>query len=306
MPEAPEVQTVLDYLHHELEHVQIESAEIFHPKLCANLEPALFEKELQGQRFEKFERIGKYLIFEMSSVDWICHLRMEGKFLLLKQLPLEEKERKHIHAVFALSDGRLLCYRDTRKFGRMYLYPKTENIAGLPVFRKVGKDALDPSADWRWMQKKAGKRCLPIKSFLLDQSCIAGIGNIYADEILFACRIAPSTPSCTLDENQWKEILLQTRRILQAAIAQKGTTIRTFSSGNHQPGTFQNFLQVHQKAGMPCPVCGSLIRKKTVGQRGTYYCPHCQPGEPDEETDEIGKAVKKGRRTRRTEYEQDE
>lgn len=276
MPEAPEVQTVLTYLEKHLKNLTVVKAQISHTKLAANLPAEQFEADLAGQRFEAFHRHGKYLVFVMSGYDWISHMRMEGKFLLMEQLPEKEKERKHIHAVFTLSNGQLLCYRDTRKFGRMYLYPKQEDWNALPVFKKIGLDALDPALNCAYLEKKAQKRCIAIKPFLLDQSVIAGIGNIYADEILFACRINPHTPSCHLDNRDWENIIASTRTILGAACTMKGTTIRSFSSGNHEPGQFQDFLQVHKRQDEPCNVCHTPIVMERIAQRSTYYCPHCQ------------------------------
>lgn len=283
MPEGPEVQTVLNDLASRLQGVVIEKAQILYPKICANMDARVFEKRLEGQRFEAFHRHGKYLVFVMTSLDWICHLRMEGKLFVTDSLPEEEKVRKHIHAVFALSNGKQLCYMDTRKFGRMYLYERTADWQSLPVFQRIGPDVLDPALKAEDLALRAAGRALPVKSFLLDQSVIAGIGNIYADEILFASRIDPRKPAKTLSLAQWKAILANARSILQSAIEQRGTTIRSFSSGNHEPGSFQNFLKVHQRKGQPCPNCGVPIEQIRVGQRSTYYCPVCQKTESETE-----------------------
>ena len=133
MPEAPEVQTVLSTLETQIEQARIVKAELFHDKLADNMDARQFEAALANQCIERFFRLGKYLGFETQDYDWIVHLRMEGKFYLFDAYP--NPKDKHIHAIFTLSDGRYLCYHDTRKFGRMYLYPKTGSIASLPCFR---------------------------------------------------------------------------------------------------------------------------------------------------------------------------
>lgn len=285
MPEAPEVQTVLNRLEEEIKGRTITGVKITHPKLSASMSVQEMEKALTGQRFESFDRHGKYLVFHMRDKDWISHLRMEGKFLLLDALPEEEKERKHIHAVFSLDDGRLLCYRDTRKFGRMYVYDKKPDWQKYPCFSKVGKDYKDPQLTGALLQKLVRKRKCPLKSALLDQSLIAGIGNIYADEILFAARENPFRPANELSADQWDVILQKAREIMQRSERHGGTTIRTFSSDGH-PGEFQNQLQVHNRKGEPCPVCGTPIELAQIGQRSTYYCPACQNAPVLTETEE--------------------
>lgn len=280
MPEAPEVHTVLRYLKEELQDVSIAGVQILHSKLCANMEPAVFEATLAGQHFRRFHRHGKYLVLELDSQDLVSHLRMEGKYQIFACQQdvdaLDEKERKHIHALFSLGDGRVLAYRDTRKFGRMYLYARQENWRELPVLSHVGKDALDESLSPQELLHKALRRKIPVKSFLLDQSVIAGIGNIYADEILFDSRISPFTPACTLTREDCRALLNSTRSILLAAVEQGGTTIRSFSYDGAHAGSYQNQLKVHGKAEN-CPLCQTPLVCARIGGRSTWYCPHCQP-----------------------------
>ncbi|MCI9040441.1 bifunctional DNA-formamidopyrimidine glycosylase/DNA-(apurinic or apyrimidinic site) lyase [Dubosiella newyorkensis] len=272
MPEAPEVQTVLSTLEHQIKGVKILKAKIYHEKLSANMEAETMCKSLKGQSIESFFRIGKYLGFETQDYDWICHLRMEGKFYLMDAIP--EPKDKHIHAIFTLADGRYLCYHDTRKFGRMYLYPKTQDKASLPCFQKIGKDYLEMSGHELYEKTRKIKR--EIKFVLLDQSIMAGIGNIYADEILFASRLDPRTPANHLDEHDCDEIVAQTKRILQGATRAGGTTIRSYTSSLGVSGRFQLELKAHKQEGKECPICKGTIEKIKVNQRSTYLCPHCQ------------------------------
>lgn len=277
MPEAPEVANVLRSLKEQLTGLKVESASITHPKLSSGMDPEEFSRRIVGQTFESFDRLGKYLVFHMDKDDWISHLRMEGKWQVLDQLPEEEKERKHIHAVFGLSNGKLLCYRDTRKFGRMSLHEKKPDWRQHPVFDKIGYDAMDPDLSAKWLKEKTSNRKIPVKSALLDQSLIAGIGNIYADEILFLSRIHPQTPVKDLSLSQWQTLLDNTRKVLHEAYEAGGSTIRSFAYGNHQPGTYQERLQVHNRQDQPCPVCSHPVQMEKIGGRSTYFCPICQP-----------------------------
>lgn len=280
MPEAPEVFRVIAYLKKELAGHRIVRAEISFPKLVENMDGETFCKELENQQFCGFERLGKYLIFVLDDYDWIAHLRMEGKFLIFDSSQTVEKldplkELKHIHAKFYLEDGRVLCYKDTRKFGRMSLWRKQDNLPDLPPLTKVGKDVLDPSLDADYLAKKAANRKIALKTFLLDQSVIAGIGNIYADEILFEAKLSPLSLPCNLELEDFKAIVQATRSIMMRAIDAGGTTIRSFSYGANHAGNYQNQLKVHRKQGK-CPRCANQIQHQKVNERTTYFCPHCQ------------------------------
>ncbi|MCF0260235.1 MAG: bifunctional DNA-formamidopyrimidine glycosylase/DNA-(apurinic or apyrimidinic site) lyase [Erysipelotrichaceae bacterium] len=276
MPEAPEVANVLAWLEDELKGRKIVKAEITHPKLAQNMDPESFCRKLEGQTFREFHRYGKYLVFVLDDVDLVGHLRMEGKFLIGDPAEMEPRQAKHIHAVFDLDDGRKLCYYDTRKFGRMQVLDKTEDYRQLPVFEKLGKDVFDDSLNAEYLYQKLHKKRIPIKTALLDQSVIAGIGNIYADEILFHSRIHPEEPCCRLSMSDFSHIARWTKEVLSKSVESGGTTIRTFSYGNHQPGSFQDQLMVHQREGEPCFLCGTPVESMKVGQRSTCLCPQCQ------------------------------
>lgn len=272
MPEAPEVQTVLSTLETQIGQARIVKAELFHDKLADNMDARQFEAALVNQRIERFFRLGKYLGFETQDYDWIVHLRMEGKFYLFDAYP--NPKDKHIHAIFTLSDGRYLCYHDTRKFGRMYLYPKTGSIASLPCFARVGVDFQDATGRHLYEKTRGCRR--DIKSVLLDQSVIAGIGNIYADEILFAARIDPRSVAGHLNEADCEAIVAQTKRILNGAIKAGGTTIRSYTSSLGVTGRFQLELKAHRREGEECSQCQNPIEKIKWKGRSTYFCPRCQ------------------------------
>lgn len=275
MPEAPEVETVRRTLERQLKGHQITGVSITHPKLADNMPASEMEEKLTGEHLNAFHRLGKYLILETDHYDWVAHMRMEGKFLVMDELPEDEKIRKHTHAVFDLDNGKKLCYVDTRKFGRMDLYDKAKDFHALPALKKTGLDVLDQKLTGEALNHRIHKRNIPIKTALLDQSVIAGIGNIYADEICFAAGLDPRSVCSHLDVADCTRIVQAAKEIIEEAIKHKGTTILTFSSDNH-PGEFQNFLKVHVQEGKPCSICESTIERIKVNNRSTYLCPSCQ------------------------------
>lgn len=275
MPEAPEVETVRRTLEKQLHGRQITGVSITHPKLADNMPASEMEEKLTGEHLVSFHRLGKYLILETDHYDWVAHMRMEGKFLVFDEEPQDEKIRKHTHAVFDLDNGKKLCYVDTRKFGRMDLYDKCSDFHALPALKKTGLDVLDEKLTGESLYQKIHKRNIPIKTALLNQSVIAGIGNIYADEILFAAGLDPRSLCSHLDVEDCRRIVKAAKEIIQEAILHKGTTILSFSSDNH-PGEFQNFLKVHVRENEPCQKCEHAIERIRVNNRSTYLCPECQ------------------------------
>lgn len=270
MPEAPEVQTVLDTLETQIQNIKIENVYIYYPKIVENVDAVTFKTQLQNQSFRTFQRIGKYLIFGLDTMDLVVHLRMEGKFYLYDSLHTD----KHIHIVFKLSNGKYMSYHDTRKFGRMYIYPKEIDIHTYPCFKNVGYDYLDERVTGAYFYNRIHSLKRNLKSCLLDQSIMAGIGNIYADEICFSVGLDPRSRACKLSKKDCEKIVEETRRILQGATRFGGTTIRSYTSSLGVTGRFQLHLKVHDQT--QCKVCHHPIKKLTVSQRGTYLCPNCQ------------------------------
>ena len=181
---------------------------------------------------------------------------------------------KHIHIVFKLNNGIYMSYHDTRKFGRMYLYPKKEDIHEYPCFKNVGYDYMDERVNGMYFYTCVHSLKRNLKSCLLDQSILAGVGNIYADEICFACGLDPRSRASKLSKRDCENIVFQTKRILQGATRFGGTTIRSYTSSLGVTGRFQLYLNVHDQT--QCKVCHHNIKKLTVSQRGTYLCPNCQ------------------------------
>ncbi len=274
MPELPEVETVRKTLEVQLGHPQIADVNIRWPRIIDNVTPEQFATSLKNETIREYRRIGKYLIFELDHYVLVSHLRMEGKYYV--QLPSEPFQEKHTHLIIAFTDGRQLRYHDTRKFGRFYLYDRHTDLMKQKAFAHCSYDVFDERVNAQYLYDSLHHRHIVLKQALLDQSVMAGIGNIYADEICFALRRHPETPIARLHKPEYKQLLHHTRRILSNAIECGGTTIRSYTSSLGVDGRFQLQLQVHAKADEPCPICGSVIRKKFVATRGTYYCPKCQ------------------------------
>ena len=273
MPELPEVETVRRTLEYQLGHPTFSYVDIRWDKIIAYPEPMTFSQTLIKKQIRGYERIGKYLIFDLGSHELICHLRMEGKFYVEdKDAPYD---RKHTHVFMGFTDGRELRYHDTRKFGRMYVYEKKDRME-YPIFRSIGYDAFDERLNEGYLYEQLHRRRIPLKQALLDQSIIAGIGNIYANEICFACRLHPQTKTNRLRKKDCALILMHTRRILQGAVRAGGTTIRSYTSSLGVHGRFQLKLKVHARENEECPVCHPKIQKIKVAARGTYFCPQCQ------------------------------
>lgn len=269
MPELPEVETVVRTLELLIHDRRIEHVEVRVPKMI-QMEEAEFCRRLTGQHFRRFSRRGKYLIFQMDDLYFIAHMRMEGKFYVQ---PPQEPLSKHVHVILDLDDGMQLRYHDTRKFGTMELL---ELDGDLEHFHDLGPEPFSDQFNPDYCRAFLKKRRLPIKQCLLDQHFVAGVGNIYANEICFALRIDPRKRSDQLTRAQLEALPEVTRQILSLAIEAGGSSIRSYTSSLGVTGRFQLQIQVHGREGEACPLCGGEIKKITVAQRGTYYCPHCQ------------------------------
>ncbi|MBR2792013.1 MAG: bifunctional DNA-formamidopyrimidine glycosylase/DNA-(apurinic or apyrimidinic site) lyase [Erysipelotrichaceae bacterium] len=273
MPELPEVETVVRTLENRINGRIINEVVVRWPKIIDNVPVDIFEKKLRGQKFIGFGRRGKFLLFELSNYMLIAHLRMEGKFYVYAE---ETEPDKHSHVIFRLDKGEL-HFNDVRKFGRLYLYEKNNRYNCLD---KLGKEPWDDTLTAEYLKEYCKGKSTAIKSQLLDQSMIAGIGNIYANEICFDVRINPEHPACYISRDKWNEIIESTRKILAEAIRAGGTTIRSYTSSLGVTGLFQQELFVQSREKEPCKICGQAIEKKFVNGRGTYFCPECQKKKP--------------------------
>lgn len=269
MPELPEVETVVRTLEHLIQGRQITAVKALYPKIISGQEECFIER-LQNQHFNQFLRRGKYLIFQMDDCYLVAHLRMEGKFYLRKK---EEPWDKHTHLLFYLTDGSRLDYHDTRKFGRMELLELTSD---LDQFKGLGPEPFSEAFNEVYIKEKVKNRNTPLKSMLMDQHFVAGIGNIYADEICFAMGLHPLTPVKRLTKPKRQQLIDVTCAILKKAIEAGGSTIRSYTSSLGVTGLFQLQIEVYGQENKPCPRCGTPIKKIKVAQRGSCFCPHCQ------------------------------
>ena len=267
MPELPEVETVLRTLERQIKDEPILDVSVLLEKMVDRPKEQ-FRTELIGRHFLRFDRRGKYLLFGLEDKILVSHLRMEGKYWLKQE---DEPVDRHTHVIFTLSGGRQLRYHDTRKFGTMELVPADADLTG---FHGLGPEPFDELFSADYLYQTAKHRDTPLKTLLLDQSVVAGIGNIYADEICFACGLRPRMNCRRLSRRMCGQIVYETRRILAEAIRAGGTTIRSYTSSLGVTGLFQ--LQCNVHAQKTCRVCGEDVKVVRVGGRSSYYCPHCQ------------------------------
>ena len=272
MPELPEVETVKNTLKPLILNKTIKQIDVYYEKIVKNVSIDLFKTQLVNQTFREIKRKGKHLIFILDHYILISHLRMEGKYNLKK----DEEINKHEHIVFTFTDETTLRYQDTRKFGTMFLFKTTniKEVLELHPLNKVGFEPFDQGLNIDYIYEKFQKSSKPIKSTLLDQTIISGLGNIYVDEVCFLSKIHPTTQTKALSKEQVSQLVEISKQVLNKAIDLGGTTIRTFTSSHEISGRFQNALLVHTKE--ICSTCSSKIVKLRVGGRGTYVCEKCQ------------------------------
>ena len=269
MPELPEVETIVRGLREPLVGRQFTGVRVGWENLVARPAVEEFKRGLVDQKILGLKRRGKYLVFALSGGgSLIIHLRMTGR-LLIKN-PDDELD-KHDHLIFELDDGRELRFNNVRKLGRVYLVDDEDEIVG-----RLGPEPLDDdftSADFAAL---FSTRRGMIKPLLLNQQFIAGIGNIYADEALFAARIHPERRADTLTAEEIECLYHAIRQVLTQGIQNRGTTLSDYLDAEGREGRNQEHLLVFRRTGQPCPRCGMPIERTVVGGRGTYFCPKCQ------------------------------
>lgn len=272
MPELPEVETVRRTLYDRLVGRTIEQVEILTPRQIYYPDTFTFKAELEGAAFTDLLRRGKWLILQLGPLNLVCHLRMSGHLFVCD--PDRERD-KHTHVIFHLSDGRELRYEDQRKFGGFHLLgPKCEGLP--PGLRDIGVEPLSDEFTPVVLGEALCNRRAPIKAVLLDQSVIAGLGNIYVDESLFCAQIHPERPAESLRAEEMDRLYHCIRSVLERAVAKRGTTFSLYFDGEGQAGDMYDELHVYDQTGAPCPRCGTPIVKLAVAQRGTHVCPTCQ------------------------------
>lgn len=271
LPELPEVETVRRGLNRLVKGKVISKVEVTYAPMIKTGVDA-FCQDLIGQEILDVDRRGKYLLIYLTDHVLISHLRMEGKYnFFADQVPAN----KHFHAFFTFIDGSTLVYQDVRKFGTMELLGKAD-VDAYFISRKIGPEPTEEDFDLEEFAKKLAKSKKPIKSHLLEQSLVAGLGNIYVDEVLFKAKVHPAQTSNQLSTDQVADLRQATIEVLQLGIEKGGSTIRTYKNALGMDGTMQDYLQVYGKTGQACPRCQTEIVKIQLGGRGTHFCPKCQ------------------------------
>lgn len=271
MPELAEVETVRNTLKGMVLNKKIVDVNIIYPRIIES-DITDFKNILINKSIVDINRKGKYLFFDLNDYVLISHLRMEGKYFVK---PSSNEIEKHEHVIISFDDKTDLRYHDTRKFGRMNLVKK-EDLFNIPCIKKLGIDANDFALTKEYVYEKIHNKHIPIKTLLLDQSIISGLGNIYANEVLFASHINPERIGASLSLAECESVARCSKKIIDEAIKCGGTTIKSYTSSLGVTGRFQQFLNVHKKENEPCPVCNTKIVKMRIGGRSTYYCPNCQ------------------------------
>lgn len=264
MPELPEVETIVRELRAGLTGDMIRNYRVFWGRtwVCGNgLDPV-------NQRINTLSRKGKYIILNLSTAVMIVHLRMTGQLIVHAHRDIGHP---HLRMLFEMNSGKILHFYDSRKFGRIYLVDHADQ-----VLERVGADAMSPELTVASFQALIGKSRGKIKSVLLDQRRLSGLGNIYIDESLFRAGIHPETPADHLTIEQTAVLFEAIRATLDAAIRNLGTTISDYKTTGGGFGTNQNSLLVYRREDQPCMKCGKALTKIRVNNRGTHFCRHCQ------------------------------
>jgi len=271
MPELPEVETIRAELAPRLTGRSLVRVEILDPRLTRPVDLFEVAEELEGDTVVAVERRGKYLVLRLESgLALLVHLRMTGGFHF--------QPTTHERAVLELDDGTRLVDRDVRRFGTWLVLEDAEldpYLAG-----KNGPEPLGPRFTTGWLATQLARRRAPVKTVLLDQRVVAGLGNIYADEALWRARINPLRPAASLSREEVARVQRAIRAALRMGIARQGSTLRDYARPDGSAGGMQAEFRVYGRDGEPCPHCRTTIAKTRVGGRGTWYCPRCQPPPP--------------------------
>jgi formamidopyrimidine-DNA glycosylase len=276
MPELPEVESLRRVLAASALGRTIVSASIKESRLRRAVDAGLAQA-IGGRTIEALRRRAKYLLFELSDKKTlIVHLGMSGSLTYRASgFDRGRFDSKHDHIFLNLDDGAALVYNDPRRFGLMKVVDH-QALDNLPEFRAIGPEPMSARFSVNYLSAKARGKKVAIKNLIMDQHIVAGIGNIYASEILFRAGVRPTRRAGRVRRIEIERIVAATRAILKAAIGSRGTTFRSYFDSRGEPGQFSRKLQVYGRAGEPCYACSTAIKDVVVGQRASSYCPRCQ------------------------------
>ena len=269
MPELPEVETtrrgIIDYV----EGKTLQSVIIRQPQLRWPI-PEQLDQILQKQRIRKLTRRGKYLLFDTKIGTLLLHLGMSGSLRIVSH---QAKVEKHDHVDFVFSQHRIR-FTDPRRFGSVLWTSAPAEQHRLLCH--LGPEPLEDNFTGETLYERSRNKKVSVKQFIMNHHVVVGVGNIYASEALFQASIHPKRPAGKISQERYDQLVAAIKKVLQAAIAAGGTTLKDFSQVGGQPGYFKQALCVYDRAGQACIICDSSIKKITQGQRSSYYCPQCQ------------------------------
>jgi len=270
VPELPEVETTRRGIAPLLSGRRVTSVAIREPRLRWPIPEAL-ARELPGQLVRGVTRRAKFLLVESAVGHLILHLGMSGS---LRVVPQDLPPEKHDHLDVVMDDGRCLRFRDPRRFGAALW--TTRDPLDHPLLRHLGPEPLEDEFNAEWLHQHSRRRRVAVKSFLMNSTVVAGVGNIYASESLYLAGIHPNRPAGRISLKRYAGLVEAVREVLESAIAAGGTTLRDFVDSDGNPGYFSQKLRVYGRQDEACERCGSAIRNRVIGQRSTYYCHRCQ------------------------------
>lgn len=270
MPELPEVETVAQGLHRALAGRTICGVAVFWPRTVAVPAADDLQERIVGRRVQSVSRRGKYVIIGLDRGSLLIHLKMSGRLHLV---PAQAPLHRHTRLLLELDDGRQLRFHDARKFGRLYLVDDAVEVTA-----RLGPEPLADSFTLDDFRRLLAGRSGRLKPLLLNQSFLAGVGNIYADEALFAARLHPLRRAGSLSSEEQACLYQALRTVLTQAITGRGTTLDDggYTDAEGQAGSYQERLAVYGRRGEPCPVCGTPIERLVIAGRSTHFCPQCQ------------------------------
>lgn len=273
MPELPEVETIKNTLKRFVVGKTIKEVTVHWPNIIKVPDDIQqFKTLLNGETIHDIHRKGKFLLFELDEYILVSHLRMEGKYNVYD---CAKPVKKHTHVIFTFTNNEELRYNDVRKFGTMHLIPKGKELEQKPL-NQLGPDPFEAAFTLDYFYEKLQKTTRVIKAVLLDQTVLAGLGNIYVDETLFKAKVHPLKQANKLTKKEAEAIRKEAISILREAVHLGGTTIRSYVNSQGDMGMFQQELYVYGQENKPCKICGTEIEKMKVSGRGTHICPNCQ------------------------------